>query len=122
MQKVKDHFSAVSQGYKKYRPEYPKELYDEILKLVKSRNACWDCATGNAQAALQLSKYFDYVYATDISENQITKAEQKDNIIYSVQRAEKTDFGDDQFDLITVAQGIPSKMDGIRELFDKLEY
>ena len=46
------------------------------------------------------------MYATDISENQITKAEQKDNIIYSVQRAEKTDFGDDQFDLITVAQAI----------------
>ncbi|MEP6513537.1 MAG: class I SAM-dependent methyltransferase, partial [Parafilimonas sp.] len=45
-------------------------------------------------------------FATDLSENQIKHAVKKENIIYKVERAEKTDFIKNQFDLITVAQAI----------------
>jgi len=106
MKKVKDKFSDRSEFYKKYRPTYPQQLYDEILKLTPRRNACWDCGTGNGQVAAEVSKYFNKVYATDISENQIANAEKKENIIYKVERAEETSFQNSQFDLITVAQAI----------------
>ncbi|MEO0526372.1 MAG: class I SAM-dependent methyltransferase [Bacteroidota bacterium] len=106
MKKPLDKFSEQSKSYKKYRPTYPKELYDDILKLVKTKDVCWDCGTGNGQVATVLSSYFNTVYATDLSHGQITKAPKKANIIYKVERAETTRFNDDQFDLITVAQAI----------------
>jgi SAM-dependent methyltransferase len=51
-----------------------------------------------------LSEKFDKVHATDISEKQMENGFQASNIIYSVSSAEKTDFQDRSFDLITVAQ------------------
>ena len=43
------------------------------------------------------------VEATDISEAQLSKAVQKENIHYQISPAEKTPFADNTFDLITVA-------------------
>lgn len=106
MQELKDNFSKQSAEYKKYRPTYPAELYKEILRLCPGRSECWDCGTGNGQAAAVLSTFFDKVQATDISAQQLKNAVKKDNIIYSVARASKTDFKDEQFDLITVAQAV----------------
>ena len=104
MKKVIDNFSIQAGTYKKFRPEYPKELYREILSHSTKREECWDCATGNGQVAKELSKYFNKVYASDISADQIKLAAKKPNIEYLITRAEKTPFHDDQFDLITVAQ------------------
>lgn len=104
MKASKDKFSAQSNAYKKFRPTYPDELYDVILKNVKSRNECWDCGTGNGQVAAELAKHFNKVYATDLSQNQIDNAEKRENIIYTVGTAEKTGFENNKFDLITVAQ------------------
>lgn len=104
MKEVKDIFSKQASTYKKYRPTYPDELYDDILSQVKEKNSCWDCGTGNGQAAVVLSKHFNKVYATDISNNQLKNAEQISNIEYSIARAEKTSFSNDQFDLVTVGQ------------------
>lgn len=101
-----DKFSTQSAIYKKYRPLYPQALFDEILEQVSARTKCWDCGTGNGQIAGRLSAYFDHVEATDISQNQLDQALRKDNINYSRQRAESTDFEDGQFDLITVGQAM----------------
>jgi len=106
MKKVIDKFSTQSKTYKKFRPEYPEELFQMILSMSKERNECWDCGTGNGQVAKELSKYFRKVHASDISENQIKVAEKRSNIEYSVTRSEKTNFKENQFDLITVAQAI----------------
>jgi SAM-dependent methyltransferase len=46
------------------------------------------------------------VYATDISTQQIAQAPVLGNVHYSIERAEKTWFPDNYFDLITVAQAI----------------
>lgn len=48
----KDLFSNQAEGYAKYRPVYPKELFDHILQYVIEKNTAWDCATGNGQAHL----------------------------------------------------------------------
>ena len=101
---AKDLFSKQSDLYARYRPGYPKELYDHILSLVKDKNIAWDCATGNGQAAIVLADHFKKVIATDISPAQIEKAKAKDNIEYLVCPAESTPFDENTFDLVTVAQ------------------
>jgi len=106
MKDVKDIFSIQSSTYKKYRPTYPPELYIEILSYVEHKNECWDCGTGNGQVAVELSKFFRQVQASDISDNQIKNATRKDNINYFITRAEDTAFADDQFDLVTVGQAV----------------
>jgi ubiquinone/menaquinone biosynthesis C-methylase UbiE len=106
MKDIKDNFTLQSNKYAKYRPAYPPHLYNFLFSLVEDKQAAWDCGTGNGQVALTLSKFFDKVYATDISEQQIKNAVQQDNVFYSVERAESTLFGDNSFGLITVAQAI----------------
>ena len=101
---AKDLFSKQSDLYARYRPTYPKELYEYILSFVKEKNAVWDCATGNGQAAVVLADHFKKVIATDISAAQIEKATLKENIEYLVCPAESTPFEENTFDLITVAQ------------------
>lgn len=103
---MKDNFSVQSKGYSKFRPGYPDEMIEYILSFVKAKSTALDVATGNGQVAALLANYFDKVYATDISQNQLDNAVKKENIIYSLQKAEETNFDDAQFDLITIAQAI----------------
>lgn len=106
MPSFKDHFSTQSSDYSKYRPEYPQELYDFILSEVKERKIALDCGTGNGQAAVILSQYFEKVYATDPSAEQIKNATQKSNIEYRIASAENSTLYEKSVDLITVAQAL----------------
>ena len=106
MKAAKDNFSAQSEGYSKFRPVYPTELYQEILNHISTKDMCWDCGTGNGQMAIELASSFDVVEATDISKSQLKKAPRHKNINYSLSRSEKTSFLDNSFDLITVGQAV----------------
>ncbi|MCK5440311.1 MAG: class I SAM-dependent methyltransferase [Maribacter sp.] len=106
MKEIQNNFSKQSSFYKKYRPNYPIELINDILRITSGRDYCWDCGTGNGQVAIELSNHFERVYATDISEKQIASAFKRENIEYSVGRSEETAFNKNKFDLITVAQAI----------------
>jgi len=53
-----------------------------------------------------VAKFFKRIEATDISQQQLDNAVKMSNINYSLQPAEKTNFPDNSFDLITVAQAI----------------
>ena len=101
---AKDLFSNQSDLYARYRPGYPKELFDYIVSFVKERNIAWDCATGNGQAAVMLAGHFKKVIATDISAAQIEKAVRKENIEYLECAAESTPFAANTFELVSVAQ------------------
>lgn len=103
---MKDNFSSQSDQYAKYRLSYPLEFFEYIYSLVPNTQCAWDCGTGNGQVAFELAKNFDTVYATDISQQQLSNALQAPNINYSVQPAESTNFSNQQFDLITIAQAI----------------
>lgn len=103
---MKDNFSLHSDQYAKYRPTYPLEFFNYLNSLVPNKQNAWDCGTGNGQVAFELSKKFNHVFATDISQSQIDNASKSDNISYSVQPAEKTNFKDQLFDLIIIAQAI----------------
>jgi hypothetical protein len=103
---MKDIFSKQSDYYARFRPEYPEELYQTIFKETDRFNQAWDCATGNGQVARKLSLTFSKVEATDISENQISRAVRRPNIEYRISKAEKSPFPDQSFDLITVGQAL----------------
>ncbi|SMO34332.1 class I SAM-dependent methyltransferase [Solitalea koreensis] len=103
---MKDNFSKHSKLYAQFRPTYPAELFGFLKEIVTQKKNAWDCGTGNGQVAADLAEIFEHVYATDISEKQITHAVKKSNIEYKVEPAEQTSFQSDFFDLITIAQAI----------------
>ena len=103
---MKDNFSTQADNYARYRPAYPLHFFDYLNSIIPTKQNAWDCGTGNGQVAFELAKTFDNVFATDISQSQIDNAVQADNIKYSVQPAENTDFANQQFDLIIVAQAV----------------
>lgn len=104
--KFKDHFSHHADEYARFRPDYPVELFEYLAQAVKHRELAWDCGTGNGQAALGLTPYFDRIIATDPSARQIQNAIRNEKISYHVAPAEATDIPSHTVDLITVAQAL----------------
>jgi SAM-dependent methyltransferase len=102
----KDYFSGHSRVYATFRPTYPEDLYSFIFQHVPQKDTAWDCATGNGQVASYLAEYFDRVFATDISAQQLEQAPAHEGVVYAVSPAEHTLFPDNQFDLITVGQAL----------------
>ncbi len=98
-----DHFSRQAEMYLKARPTYPDELFSYLASLAPSKDLCWDCATGNGQAAISIAGHFKQVIATDGSPQQIENAMQRPNIEYRVATAEQSGLPDNSADLITVA-------------------
>lgn len=100
----KDLFSVQAQDYAKFRPTYPPALFSYLANLCPERKSAWDCATGNGQAAYEIAKFFQTVYATDLSQKQIQQAKRHPQIRYSQGRAEQSGLPPSLADLITVAQ------------------
>ena len=103
---MKDNFSGHSSEYAKYRPSYPKQLYDFIRDNCHNFDRAWDCGCGNGQVTGELARIFKEVEATDISSNQISQAKAAENVKFSVISAENAEFPEDLFDLIISAQAV----------------
>lgn len=103
---MSDYFSTQSKVYSQSRPRYPDDLFNYIIQLCKERKLAWDCATGNGQTAVSLAEHFEKVFATDLSQNQITNAFQKPNITYSIEKAEACSLDDNSVDLVTVSTAV----------------
>ena len=102
----KDHFSKQAADYAKFRPRYPRELFEYLGSVAPSRALAWDCATGNGQAAVELAKVFDRVIATDASEKQIANAGLHERVEYRMASAEESGLESGTIDLIMVAQAL----------------
>jgi SAM-dependent methyltransferase len=102
----KDHFSRQAADYAKFRPRYPRELFEYLGSVAPSRQLAWDCGTGNGQAAVGLATVFDRVIATDASEKQISNAQPHEHVEYRVAPAESSGIRSDTVDLIMVAQAL----------------
>jgi SAM-dependent methyltransferase len=98
-----DNFSKQADAYARYRPQYPAALYEWIASIAPGHDRVWDCGTGNGQAAIGLTRYFDRVIATDPSANQIANAAPHPQIEYRVAPAEESGLGDQSVDVVTVA-------------------
>jgi SAM-dependent methyltransferase len=104
--RFKDHFSKQAADYAKFRPGYPKELFDCLRSIAPSPPFAWDCGTGNGQAAVGLASVFDRVIATDASEKQIANAQPHERVEYCVAPAENSGSESGTVDLIMVAQAL----------------
>lgn len=103
-QNFKDHFSRQADGYARFRPTYPAALFRYLASLVDRPGVCWDCATGNGQAAIALAEYFGQVIASDASEAQIAQAAAHPRVSYRVATAERSGLDSESIDLLTVGQ------------------
>src|SRR5512139_68084 len=101
-----DHFSKQAQLYAQYRPKYPEEVYAYLASLAPGHSLAWDCGTGNGQAAIGLAAWFDRVYATDASAEQIARAQPHEKVQYHVEPAEHVSVPDSSVDLVTVAVAV----------------
>ena len=101
-----NYFAVQSEHYSRNRPTYPDELFDFLSGLCTSHELAWDSATGNGQAAVSLSGYFKKVIATDFSNEQLSRAFQKENIFYRNESAEHSSLENNSADLVTVATAI----------------
>jgi SAM-dependent methyltransferase len=102
----KDHFSRRAAEYSRFRPDYPPELYEYVLRKVSRFDAAWDAGTGNGQVAAVLSRSFKKVYANDGSIKQIEHAARADNIEYFVSPSESVPIPSGGVDLVTAAQAL----------------
>jgi len=101
-----DHFSKQATDYAKYRPGYPPALFDWLKSLTTTHELAWDVGTGNGQAALELTKFFAQVIATDPSTAQINSAQTHARVTYKVQPAEQSDCATHSVELVTIAQAL----------------
>jgi len=99
-------FSDKSDLYERSRPTYPKALYEYVADLCPLTHLAWDSACGNGQASIGLVEEFDRVFASDVSDEQISNAKQHPRVNYAVSTSEKTPLDDQSCDLICVAQAL----------------
>lgn len=104
-------FGRTSSDYAKYRDIYPPEFYEKIVGMglcVKGQNVL-DIGTGTGVLPRNMYRYGAKWTGTDISENQIEQARllsEGMDIDYFAVPAEKLDFPDNSFDVITACQCI----------------
>jgi SAM-dependent methyltransferase len=100
----KDHFSAQSADYSRYRPGYPAELIAYVASVAPDRRLAVDCATGNGQAALALAAHFETVIAVDASRSQVERAPPHPRVRYECASAEDLPLPDACASLVVAAQ------------------
>lgn len=99
----------VSQLYTKFRPPYPKALYDTILSKCQeagaSFNTCLDLACGTGISTVRLLGHYRKVIGVDGSKSQIEQARCNfPEVEFHIGQAENLAFlQDDSVDLIIVA-------------------
>ncbi|MDH3646907.1 MAG: class I SAM-dependent methyltransferase [Gammaproteobacteria bacterium] len=102
----KDHFSGHAGDYARFRPGYPRSLFQWLSESVNTHDTVWDCGCGNGQASGQLAEYFQNVHATDASAEQIVNACGPGNVRFHTATAENSGLQNDSVDLICVAQAL----------------
>ena len=102
-----DYFSTQAREYKKFRPQYPQELYEFLGADLKRDSVILDCATGNGQAALGMLEASDVrAIGIDVSFEQLSNAPTRSNCCWIRSSAEKLPIASASIDLAIVAQAL----------------
>ena len=102
-------WGRASADYAKYRDIYPQKFYDAVLRrgLCADGQSVLDLGTGTGVLPRNMYRYGAQWTGTDISEEQIAQAKALSegmNIRYFAVPAEKLDFPDASFDVVTACQ------------------
>lgn len=102
-------WGLASSDYAKYRDIYPEEFYQKIVDLgyCKDGQRVLDLGTGTGVLPRNMYKYGAEFIGTDISDNQIKYAKELSedlDIEYIVSSAEKLEFPEKTFDVVTACQ------------------
>lgn len=102
-------WGRASEDYAKYRDIYPEEFYRKIIErgLCAKGQRVLDLGTGTGVLPRNMYRFGAKWTGTDISEEQIIQAKKLSvnmDIDYYAVSAEKTDFPDNSFDVITACQ------------------
>ena len=95
--------------YKKYRPEYPMEVFETIMDYCREggtdNSLALDVGCGSGQSTTPLCSHFQHVIGIDISPAQIQLApENNSKVTFRVGQAEDMAFlADKSVDLVTIA-------------------
>jgi SAM-dependent methyltransferase len=104
MMTFSDHFSSDASSYARFRPGYPRALFEWLASVAPDRRLAWDCGTGSGQAAVPLADHFAHVVATDPSAAQLAHASRRAGVHYAAMSAEHGALATDSVSLVTVAQ------------------
>ena len=99
-------FDGVADRYAKSRPRYPEAFFEWMAKQAPALNRCWDAACGNGQSSIGLTRWFKQVEATDLSAEQIARAEPHAQVNYRVEAAEEAQLPANSMDAVLVASAI----------------
>ena len=102
----KDHFSRQADDYAKFRPRYPRALFEFVAANSSDKQLALDCATGSGQAAVALAECFQEVIAIDASAQQIASAQPHERVKYRVASAERSGLSASCCDAVTVGQAL----------------
>jgi SAM-dependent methyltransferase len=103
---VDDHFSKIATQYVRGRMGYPGKLYEFLASQCAGRGLAYDCACGSGQAAVDLTRFFEKVMATDISAELLALAPVHPDISYRRTAAEDSGIEAGSVDLLVVAQAL----------------
>ena len=106
MTSFSDHFSADASSYARFRPGYPRALFEWLASMAPDRRRAWDCGTGSGQAAVPLADHFAHVVATDPSSAQLAHANRHSRVDYAAMSAERSALAAGSVSLVTVAQAL----------------
>jgi ubiquinone/menaquinone biosynthesis C-methylase UbiE len=100
---------TAAERYSKGRPDFHSNTIKHVkdyLHLDKKLNNVLDVACGTGLSTKALLEIATNVYGTDISQEMLNLALQRDKIHYAIAPAEQQPFPDNYFDLITVSSGV----------------
>jgi SAM-dependent methyltransferase len=108
---VADYYTA--------RPTYPAAFFKWLSEISPDNHMALDCACGGGQVTQGLARYFEYVEAIDISEDQIKHAPSFPNVVYRVSSAEATGVPSNSVDLLV--SGMAAHWFDLDEFYDEAE-
>ncbi len=101
-----DYASRDAQAYQRYRPHYPRALFDLLGAQLQRRGQGWDAGTGNGQVAVAVAAVVARVWATDESGAQIALATPHPRVTYQRNPAGQSGLPSASVDLVTVGQAL----------------
>lgn len=99
----------AAERYAKGRPDFHSNTIRHIQEYLQpdgKLTSALDIACGTGLSTQALLAIAEEVYGTDLSQEMLNLALQKDKIHYSIAPAEQQPFADSSFDLVTVSSGV----------------